>query len=389
MGRGLRLNKILTRALLIFLPVSVLVYNYTASKLVSYSESRLATPMLAFLFVYASWIVFQNRKCLAVREVKYVVLFFILSLPAFFISSFYSIESYLRYFSLIAFVPLGFMSGLVWSVLFNSIDINHRDLLISVFLVPVIISVLMIANSDILMDDEISRDYVFGFIVFLPLLLYYRNNLLPLVFLVVSAVICMISAKRTGILIVASLILFLLFIKAETKKARESAFIWALVFCCLLLAAYWILPNLSPQIENSFGRLGSFYDDSNEVRFSLYERTFSEIQQSGIISLFFGHGCLATVELFGNPAHNDWLEITYDYGILPLLCIVLLFSSLVFKAIKSFKKDLTASLILSSTLVVFFITTVGNCMFTNPVAVFMLLFTLGFAKSNLKIQCQK
>ena len=93
---------------------------------------------------------------------------------------------------------------------------------------------------------------------------------------------------------------------------------------------------------------------------------------------------MGTVNLLGNPTHNDYLEILYDYGLIPLLCIIMFLISLFIRFVKAYKKDHVASLILLSTLFIFGISTGGNCMFTNAPIVFILLFTLGFALTNLR-----
>ena len=388
MGSKRSFTRIVMQAIIIILPISVLIYEFTASKLNTYRQSGLATLALLFLLFYSSLFCYQNRRYLHFRETKYVLLFTLFSLPAYFMSSFVSMESYVRYFTLISFVPLGFMSGLSWGYHYNTVEDRRKDRLLTVFMIPSIIAAGMIANSSsfVLFNDDAIRDYVFGLVLFLPLVLVYRKVLLPIIFIIIASYICIISAKRTGMLCVASVTVFFVLIKLGVKKAKVSSIVTtALVALFVLFFAYKYLPDITPQWENTVERLNSMDDESNEIRLIKYERVWEELQSSNLITLLFGHGCYASVDYYGTPIHNDWLEIVLDYGIFSLLCIFALFFSLLIRALKSLKKDFQSSLILLATLVVFFITTGGNCMFTNPVAVFVLLFTLGFALSNMII----
>ena len=380
------INKTVLRALILLsVPISVLVYNYAVSKLHTFRETELASFMVLFLLFYSIWIFIKNRAFLNVREVKIALLFFLFSLPAYFMSDFGVLESYLRYFALIAFVPLGFSTGMFWGRQAQFYEKNKRDRLLSALIIPAIVALIIILNSDITINDDVSRDYIFSIVIFTPFALYYNKNIWPILFLAIVLYVCIISAKRSGVLCVASVIPFYVIIKTFAQKGK---FLHSLLIMVISLGfvfiTYRFLPNINAQLEYTIERLNNMNDLSNETRVLMYERTWTEIKQADAVHLLFGHGCLSTIEIFGNPTHNDWLEIAYDYGIIPFFCFVSLFFSLSFRIVKTIKKNLSASLVMMSTLLAFLISTIGNCMFANHWAVFVLLFTLGFALSNLE-----
>ena len=385
-------KNILLRAIVFIFPISILIYDFTASKLNTYGETGFATPMVVFLFLLASIISYKNRKFLHFREIKYVVLFFLLSMPAYMMSTFISVESFVRYFALIAFVPLGFMSGISWAYRFNLLESRNKDRLLTVFMMPAIIAAAVIASSTIFVlfeDEEDSRDYVFGIVLFLPLLLYYKKNIWSIIMLTIASYICIISTKRTGMLCVGSIMAFLFLIKVGVKKVTFSRIVKLLIVAFLVVfIANKYLPDLQSQWEASIERFDEMDDDSNEARVVKYGRVLNNLQSANIFTLFFGNGCYASVQSFGSPVHNDWLEIAFDYGILPLFCVIVLFYSLLVRGFKAVRKDFSSSMALLATLLVFLITTMGNCMFTNYADVFVLMFTLGFALANMRIQCK-
>ena len=246
-------KRMLFSAIVFVFPISVLLYNYTVSKLSSFEVFSGGTIMLLFLFVW-SFIISRN-KYMYTREVIYLLSFFVFSLPAYIMSSFGSTESYIRYFALISFVPLGFLTGLAWGARYNSVDGNKGDILLSILLIPAFVTAFVIINGNIITGYDINRDYVFGLVVFLPLLLYYKKNLLPILFLIVVTVICFISSKRSGLLCVLSIIPFMLIIKTKAIKHDIIRLLSVIIVLgCVIYVASRLLPNIDSQIEYSIVR---------------------------------------------------------------------------------------------------------------------------------------
>lgn len=383
-------KKVLFRLIVFIIPVSILIYNYTASKLYTYQPSSIASITILFLLLYPFYLCIQERKVFQYRETKHLLAFFVFSIPAYFLSHFFSLESYVRYFSLIFFVPLGFMSGFYWAIRFNSIESTKRGGFLTILMIPAIIAAFMIVNSTVFsrFNDDAKRDYVFGVVLFLPILLYYKKILWPVVFLTIDAYICIMSLKRTGMLCVTSIIPFLYFIRLDVKKRGVYRFVTTILISFLVaFLTFNYLPDITSQFENSIERFSNMDDESNEERWGKYTFVLTEMEQANILTILFGHGCYASVNNIGTPIHNDLLEIAFDYGMIPLFFILVFFFSLLIRGVKSIKVDLSSSMILLSTLVIFLITTMGNCMFTNHIDVFVLMFTLGFALSNLIIHC--
>ena len=62
------------------------------------------------------------------------------------------------------------------------------------------VSYLILQKGVAAVIEDSSRDYVFGFLIFVPLLLYYKNKFLSVIFLVLYLYITIVSLKRTGVL---------------------------------------------------------------------------------------------------------------------------------------------------------------------------------------------
>ena len=66
------------------------------------------------------------------------------------------------------------------------------------------------------------------------------------------------------------------------------------------------------------GRFDAISEDEGSGRLGIYMEVIAKIQKSDFISFIFGHGRLAVekVTAYGMPAHNDFLEMFYDYGVI-------------------------------------------------------------------------
>ncbi len=381
-------REVLTKACILIIPISVLFYNFTSSKIDDYEQSENAYLMTAFLLLYSSLFCYKHREYLHYREVGFLLLFFFSSLPAFLLSNFFGLSTYLRYFAIISFIPLGFMTGVMWGHYYYYLRNDRKDKILTILLIPAAISIVMIVNSALFsVVDSSNRDYVFGVIFFLPLILYFKNSFFSTFLLAIALFVCVFSAKRTGIICIASIILFYILIKINANGVKLTNFIFVLLIVSLIFV-YFIdtyMFGMNSLFEESLGRLNNIDDASNDARTYMYGRVIAEVVNSNVFGVLFGHGCLSTVMLFGNPTHNDWLEILYDFGLIPFLFIFVFFVSLFFRAILYLRRTLPASLILMSTLLIFLITTIFNCIITNYADSFILLFTLGFALINLQL----
>ena len=156
--------------------LAILSYNYAADKL--YMDIYVKSMnVVLFIFAYSAILLFWRNNDVRCDEQKMIQYYFVFSLPALFMSNFLSIDSYMRYIALITFSPLGFYAGIefgrIWAIS------KKKDIIITLMLVPSLsVSYLILQKGVAAVIEDSSRDYVFGFLIFVPLLLYYKNKLL-------------------------------------------------------------------------------------------------------------------------------------------------------------------------------------------------------------------
>ena len=358
--------------------LAILSYNYAADKL--YMEIYVKSMnVVLFIFAYSAILLFWRNNDVRCDEQKMIQYYFVFSLPALFMSNFLSIDSYMRYIALITFSPLGFYAGIefgrIWAIS------KKKDIIITLMLVPSLsVSYLILQKGVAAVIEDSSRDYVFGFLIFVPLLLYYKNKFLSVIFLVLYLYITIVSLKRTGVLCVSIVGLGFALLSFQMNDGRFFRRVFTLILALLSLGVlYKHMPFISDQIDRIIYRFENFQDNSNDVRDLMYKQTLRHFENSSLYNQLFGHGCLGTSRIFDHPTHNDFLEILYDYGAIPLLFFVLFVCKYFKRCFITLLNSPTNSILLFVIISNFLIMSFGSCMITTPYTVFSNMLVLGFS----------
>lgn len=173
-----------------------------------------------------------------------------------------------------------------------------------------------------------SNNAGYGFVVIMPLLVYVfrRKKTLLNILLLFSYTAVLFSSKRGAILMFT--LLLTLFIYNTINKQKSSIkkigiSIFSIIFLCFF--SYII----SDKIENILYRFSASGGSGRDL---MYEALLDKVLNGNIIQIVFGHGFFSTSETTrsvlgtGQMAHNDFLEIIHDLGILGIIFFMLLYS---------------------------------------------------------------
>lgn len=229
-----------------------------------------------------------------------------------------------------------------------------------------------------------SGYFVVGILPFLPFFLK-RSKILAAIILVLSIVLIMFAAKRGAIVcMVAALFFSVLFYLKENKASMKAILLAVVLFLgagYLIYYAYesneWLLSRIEfMQNEGIGGRgvaypvlLGHWYNDTN------------------FWTLMFGNGMAQTVTVWGNFAHNDWLELLICNGVVGVVLYLMIFVGL-FRFI--YRSSLSSWVRLSAYLcmLIWFLQSLFSMGFTSMSNVEYILL-LGLIVGSEKVQFKK
>ena len=166
--------------------------------------------------------------------------------------------------------------------------------------------------------------------VYYPLLLlpitYYGEKRLPkIMILLLFGIVLTISAKRTAffaLLAIAFVPELLGYADYKNNRKRISRICLLLILCIIF---YFVVEHYSNTMSsNLFLRLTHLTEDGGSGRVQIYEKVWSAYKNEDIIHRLLGHGFngVSLTTNIGTSAHNDFLEILYDYGVVALVTYI-------------------------------------------------------------------
>ena len=229
---------------------------------------------------------------------------------------------------------------------------------------------------------------IYSALFFFPLYYIFVNK--SKLVLAVSIVLIVCSTKRAGLLsIVFALIFYLLStIQLEDdstkKKDKTSSIFFALAMVFIGIISIIELLNL-----DIIERFMNIKEDGGSGRELIWSLVIDEFNVSTIWEKLFGHGYHAVTivtseSVIGREilAHNDYLEILFDYGIVGLILIILWILTIAKKYITVFKtKDETLP-IYSFILIIFVIISFLSYLLIQSKLILTMMIVLGFLNGN-------
>ncbi len=211
---------------------------------------------------------------------------------------------------------------------------------------------------------------------------FKRNNIMGIILLLVSMIGIFASAKRGAIvcLLISIVFAFIYYIKIY-KKSFKRIVPALIILCCLAIVGYY------SYISNDYlvARIAYTQEEGIGARSVAYSMLLNHwISDTNLLTFLFGNGSAATVEVWGNYAHNDWLEILIDYGLYGCIIYVLLFTAF-FLYIKKAKAEFYYKLAMYICLIVWFLKTIFSMGYTDASNAYF-MFLLGAIIGSMERQ---
>ncbi len=158
----------------------------------------------------------------------------------------------------------------------------------------------------------------------LPLVFLSKSKTVRIVFTLLATLAVVSSVKRAGLLALVLALLTYIFCWMYVSKRLK---VTTVVFGLIGLVAFGFVVYLagsSDENNNVFERFENLGDDNGSNRVLVWQTTAAMIEKASIDGYITGHG-FNTVQSdspIGLSAHNDFLEVTYDYGLIGIVLYV-------------------------------------------------------------------
>lgn len=187
-------------------------------------------------------------------------------------------------------------------------------------------------NAKTIMDsqgsDATTNNIAYGFCMLLPLLyVFMGKQIVSLALYTITLLLVVFGAKR-GALICFSVVsvLFLYFLIKNSPKKMKFGRVLFVVFAFAMIVYY----GYQFGISNDFfmHRVDQTIDGNSSNRDWMYPMIWNYSIKSNVVNILFGHGFMESTRIAGVQAHQDWLELFSNMGVLGVIVYLFFFISM-------------------------------------------------------------
>lgn len=264
--------------------------------------------------------------------------------------------------------------------------------LIVFFLVILIISIFKFYynKEQILLErisgsDDLVNNTAYMFVNLIPFIYLIRNRKIVSLTAMFILIFFVIQSSKRGALLTGGvgLLIFIFYqLKTIDKKHRIKGFIFTVI--SLFVVSYY---SYTLYIENEFliERMNLLSDGGFSGRDIIYKNIFDKWYYSEkLINILFGYGFASSLELSGtgNFAHNDWLELLSNFGVLGVTIYMLMFYA-AYKLIRSQHFNFDNRILFFTVVVMWFLMTVFSMAYLSTGG-YLRAILLAYLVGNIK-----
>ena len=164
--------------------------------------------------------------------------------------------------------------------------------------------------------EEITNNASYMVLSLFPVLAFYKKK--PLVFytLVLLAFLLIISGGKRGAILLGGLCLVYSFFKVLRGIKNWKKIIVLVSFVVVVFLVWKYFSEMLQNSDRFNKRVMELAEGSASNREDMYPKYFAFFLNSNIFQFVFGHGADGTCHYLGLMAHNDWLEMSINMGLI-------------------------------------------------------------------------
>lgn len=184
----------------------------------------------------------------------------------------------------------------------------------------------LINHSD---REEFTNNTGYSFLYIIPMLFFIRKTVIKFILLALTGAFLILCMKRGAIIIGGSAIIYFLIF-----QIRHSRNVWiksAVIFLSglFLMTTIWYILDMMSTSDYFMYRIEQTKAGDSSARDVLYADLLHELKTDPSLAHFiFGRGANATIGIAENYAHQDWLELMTNNGLIGIALGVFFFYAL-------------------------------------------------------------
>lgn len=194
-------------------------------------------------------------------------------------------------------------------------------------------------RTNLSLRDIVQTNTIYFSLLTLPWLLLFTGNQTRLFILGIFTFLVLFSMKRSAMLVMALAWCFYGLTLLRTQRNKFIAIVAIAILVGIGIRTYFVTDNALKGLISE--RVNQEETDEGRGRLAIYTVTESMIMSSSVDELILGHGHMAVKRdsILDISAHNDFLEVIYDYGLLILVLYLVLWWYVFNRFIRLFRSN--------------------------------------------------
>jgi O-antigen ligase len=221
--------------------------------------------------------------------------------------------------------------------------------------------------------DEAHLGTSYYTVFILPTILFSPKKWVKYIAIAITGVVIISSFKRGGLIALVLGVIAYLFVKEVLFEHKVTKLI---LFVIIVITLFIVLIYIDNAMGNIISqRILNIQEDGGSGRDQVWATTWTMIRRSSPEHLIFGHGYNAVLNdsPLGLSAHNDFLEVLYNYGIVCFVPYIFLYLRLIQQIFAAIKLEDHRSFIMAFTCVVFILISMISHVIVYPWAALIAL----------------
>ncbi len=221
--------------------------------------------------------------------------------------------------------------------------------------------------------DEAHLGTSYYTLFILPTILFSPRKWIKYIAIAITGVVIISSFKRGGLIALVLGVIAYLFVKEVLFEHKVTKLI---LFVIIVITLFIVLIYIDNAMGNIISqRILNIQEDGGSGRDQVWATTWTMIRRSSPEHLIFGHGYNAVLNdsPLGLSAHNDFLEVLYNYGIVCFVPYIFLYLRLIQQIFAAIKLEDHRSFIMAFTCVVFILISMISHVIVYPWAALIAL----------------
>lgn len=189
-------------------------------------------------------------------------------------------------------------------------------------------------------QEEFTNNIAYDLLQLMPLLVLLRHKPRFQFFSVIYIMVFLIIGMKRGALligVICFLFFFYNYLKYSSKTSRVRALI-LLAFAFAILISFGVsFFETSEYFQNRLEDTIAGDSSGRDVKYSMLLQHLKD--RSSISAILWGDGINETIKISGNYAHNDWLELGVNMGLLGIVLYVMYYLVLLFEIKKNKRQN--------------------------------------------------